>query len=120
MDTMAAPIYSRAEAEPAANVAVHDVWFAALVGFCFLIAVGFKTLAIPLWLAFATTNGTEDLLYYVFQGQNPGYDLSYLNSAPLMFPKPVTIESLLLGFCLSAVALPIFVMVERRIKSHYF
>ncbi len=114
IDTLGAPVYALYNMDPQPVWVVHDVWFAALVGFCVLIGVFGKTLAVPLWMLFASANGTEDLLYYLIQGKFPPYSVAYLQG-PLMFPQPSTDWTLLFGLALSVVALPLFVYVERRV-----
>lgn len=118
-DVMAAPIYALYSFDPQPVWIVHDVWFASLVGFCFLIGVAFKTVAVPLWMAFASFNGTEDLLYYLMQGRLPPYNLDYLKGF-LMFPQPATIWTVLFGLAVSAIALPVFLKVERKAKARFF
>lgn len=115
-DTLGAPMYAVYSLEPEATWVVHDVWFSSLVGFCFLIALGFRTVAVPAWVFLSTLDGTEDLLYYLLQGRLPPYGLAYLKG-PLMFPQPASALTLVFGVAVSAVALPTFVLLEGRVRA---
>jgi len=119
MDTMGSPLYAINSVFPEGADVVHDLWFAALVGFCFLIAVGFKTLAVPVWLLFASANGTEDLLFYIIQGRFPPYSVAYLQG-PFMWPQPATELTLLFGLSLSIISLPLLLGAERKLKLKFF
>jgi hypothetical protein len=91
--------------DQAAYDAYFVVWQVALAGYLLLVAYFYRTLWVPLAVFAMTLNGTEDFLYYVLQGQGLPPTLPWLNGALLVFPKPATSSSVVLGAVWGAVLL---------------
>lgn len=110
IDVSSQPLWS---GNMAAYPAYYTIWQIALVGFLALILLGYHNVLVPLALLFMSVNGTEDFLYFVFQGQPIPATLPWLNSDPFVL-HPVTATSLYLGVASGLAVLILAVRFSRK------
>jgi hypothetical protein len=103
MDIAGVPLYPQ-------RAAYNSVWYLALFGFLLILAVAYRTLALPFGLWVLSVVGGEDALYFYLRGRAVPARLPWLDGHAFLWQPPTDVSItaglvLGLGFLLGVVLL---------------
>lgn len=109
MDIAGAPLYPE-------RAAYNAVWYLALFGFLLILAVAYRTLALPFGLWVLSVVGGEDALYFYLRGRAVPAHLPWLDGHRFIWQPPTNV-SVTAGLILGVGFLIGIVLLERWFLS---